>query len=347
MAEVEGLERLASWPRPVDLEPGGARQAAIAKAAQDLVDSNGRQVLDMITLAFGREALAAYERLKASITDADPTFGGEPNDLETRIAACASVAAMLRSKTLAGIAGGGVLSAHWQGLPSPVAELPELAHAALVTASEEARRRLDPSGSVDRVKGFADLAVPADGNPATNQQLHDAIAATATANEQIVTALKGVSMAITVRLAAADEELDVLWWAFSAVSEIASRPWTELEAQDAAVFAGVELSRHVRFRIEIPSTVALFQRVLGRHASDDVELASSLARTWQHLGDVKTPDGHQLLPVLSALSEIRALQGAPAWQQSVTRWGIDAAKASSALDLAHQVVREQLIARWM
>jgi hypothetical protein len=50
MAEIEGLERLPSWLRPVELEPAGPRQAVIIRAAQELVDSDARQVLDMVTL---------------------------------------------------------------------------------------------------------------------------------------------------------------------------------------------------------------------------------------------------------------------------------------------------------
>ena len=69
---------------------------------------------------------------------------------------------------------------------------------------------------------------------------------------------------MTTRLAAADEELDLLWWAFSDYSELANTRWADLAPATAAVLCGIELGNKLVFEIELPSTEALLARLLGR-----------------------------------------------------------------------------------
>ena len=122
-------KQLPTWLRAVELEPGGVRLEAIESSAIHLGKTvSGRDVLDMTLLAHSRSHDKAFDCLSDSIREHDPTFGCRADDLETAIAACAAVSAvLLKDSKSASVAAQGVLSAKWLGLSPAVDELPELA----------------------------------------------------------------------------------------------------------------------------------------------------------------------------------------------------------------------------
>ena len=121
--------QLPKWLRAVEIQSAGPRLAAIESSANNLAQTlSGRGVLDMTLLAHGRSHGDAFDQLSESLQEDDPTFGCLADDLETRIAASATVCALLAERsTSASIAAQGVLSAQWLRLSPAVAELPALA----------------------------------------------------------------------------------------------------------------------------------------------------------------------------------------------------------------------------
>ena len=166
MADDYLKKQLPTWLRAVELKPGGKRLAAIKSSAIHLGRTlSGRDVLDMTLLAHSRSHGNAFEHLSDSVRGHDPTFGCQPDDLESAIAASAAVSALLlKESKSASVAAQAVLSAQWVGLSTAVAELPKLALDASQRRSEELRRRsalpspvnqnaFNPSSSVCWVPG--------------------------------------------------------------------------------------------------------------------------------------------------------------------------------------------------
>src|SRR4051794_529217 len=108
MPDSSSIQRLPGWLRPVELEDPGPRQEAIASAARTVAESSGAQnILDLVVLAYGRPS-AASQPLADAIRELDPTFGGQPDDLETHIAAAATVAVLIDDPSTCAVAGAAV-----------------------------------------------------------------------------------------------------------------------------------------------------------------------------------------------------------------------------------------------
>ena len=338
MADEYLTRQLPKWLRAVELEPGGERLAAIESAANDLAgELSGRDILDMTLLAHGRPNKDAFDRLSDTVQEHDSTFGCRPDDLETKIAAGATLSALLTQDSMsASVAAQGILSAKWLGLSPAVVELPELAHATSHRRSEalRGRRTLLPSPGeeafFDEVPNFDTKGNET--NPVTQQEVRPLRAAAKEAAE-----------ALQTRLDAADEELDLLWWAFSGYSELAKTAWASVAPETAAVLCGIEFGKKLMFEIELPSTDALLARLLGDDLEEPVSLASAVEGCAPFVHSIELPDGHSLLPILSSISEHRALDGKPSWSGSVDRWNIDPTHSAGKLAFARQSVRESAL----
>ncbi len=345
MPEDSSSEQLSRWLREVQLEPGGARQAAIEEASTLLAKSlAGGDVLDMVLLAHGHERGTAFGQLSNAIRGSDETFGGRPDDLDSKIAACATVAAVLAGNSKsASIASQGVRSAQWLGLAPAVSDLPDLGHSSAARRSEALRGRRTkwPAIGDDEFKGVPKFdAEGQEGQPATQQDLRKLRDASAGATRALRMGQQSLLRALSARLAAADEELDLLWWAFTGYSELAHKPWAEVMPEAAPVLCGIEFAQKLRFELEIPSTEALLARMLGGGSDDTIELATSVESAGRLVASTALPDGHPLLPVLSSISEFRALDGDESWKGSVGRWEIVPTHNTTRLALALQCARE-------
>ena len=148
---------------------------------------------------------------------------------------------------------------------------------------------------------------------------------------------------LAARLDTADEELELLWWAFSGYSELAKNRWADLAPEAAALLCGLEFGSKLAFEIELPSTGALLARLLGPNIKEPVALATAVEAAATFLGEMELPAGHPLLPILSSLSEHRVLHGKPSWKGSVERWNIDPGHSTEQLAFAYQATRERAL----
>ena len=338
--------QLPRWLRAVEIEAGGPRLEAIESSAIRLMQTlSGRDVLDMTLLAHGRPFGDAFDLLGESLREDDPTFGCLADDLETRIAASATVAAVLGAEsTFASTAAQGILSAQWLRLPPAVDELPILAVRTSQRRSERFRDRAElPPGPekkdfFERVPEF-----DAEEDPATHQELRPLRTAVKELATELQEHQQSYAHVLAARLDAADEELEMLWWAFSNYSELAKRTWRELEHPEAALLCGIELGNKLKFEIELPSTEALLAKLLDPGTKEPVALVNAVEAAASFLDSVELPDGHPLLPVMSCLTEYRALQGGASWRGSVRRWNIDVEHSTEKLAFARQAVRERVL----
>ena len=339
--------QLPKWLRAVELKPAGDRLAAIESSAIHLGGTlRGRDVLDMTLLAHGQSCGNAFDHLNNAVQTHDPTFGCRADDLESTVAAGAVVSALLaRESKSASAASQGILSANWLGLSSPVTELPELALATSRRRSEALRRRR--ALPRQKKKAFFDKEPTFDGteNPLTQREGQLLQAATKAVADVLQTSQHSFAHEITTRLAAADEELDLLWWAFSDYSELANTRWADLAPETAAVLCGIELGNKLVFEIELPSTEPLLARLLGRNLEEPVVLAKAVEGSASLVDSMVPTGGHPLLPILSSISEYRVLNGNPSWSGSVTRWNIDPDHSAGKLAFALQSVRERALIR--
>ena len=337
--------QLPKWLRAVELEPAGDRLAAIESSAIHLGGTlRGRDVLDMTLLAHGQSCGNAFDHLNNAVQTHDPTFGCRADDLESTVAAGAVVSALLAQESKsASAAAQGILSANWLGLSPSVTELPELALATSRRRSEALRsRRALPR---QKKKAFFDKGPQFDGteNPLTQREGQLLQAATKEVADVLQRSQNSFAHVMTTRLAAADEELDLLWWAFSDYSELANTRWADLAPETAAVLCGIELGNKLVFEIELPSTEALLARLLGRTLEEPVVLAKAVEGSASLVDSMVPTDGHPLLPILSSISEHRVLNGNPSWSGSVARWNIDPDHSAGKLAFALQSVRERAL----
>ena len=345
MANDYLTKQLPTWMRVVELERGGERLEAIESSAIHLGETvSGRDVLDMTLLAHGRPYGDAFDRLRDSVRKHDPTFGCQADDLETAIAACAAVSALLaRNSKSSSVAAQGVLSAKWLRLDPAVNELPELALATSRNRSEVLRRRraLPRPANKDFFKGFSnEISQDDPDDSVTNSQVQTLGTASKDMAEELQSTQRSLTDVLAARLDATDEEVQILWWAYSNYSELGKERWADLVPGTAALLSGIELGTKLVFEIELPSTEALLARLLGPNSKEPISLVTAVEAAASFLGSMELPAGHPLLPILSSVSEHRTLGGDPSWKGSVGRWEIDPAHSAEELDLACQAVRE-------
>lgn len=345
MANDYLTKQLPTWMRAVELQTDGERLAAIESSAIHLGKKlSGRDVLDMTLLAHRRSHGNAFDLLSDSVREHDPSFGCRADDLETAIAACAAVSAVLaKDSKSASVAAQGVLSAKWLGLHSAVAELPALARATSRRRSEVLRKRraLPKPVKIGFFKDFSNEISDLDPDePATNYGVQILGKSTENMASKLQSNQRSFADVLVARLDAADEELEILWWAYSDYSELGKKKWTELTSEAAALLCGIELGKKLEFEIDLPSTEALLARLLGPNFNESVSLATAIEASASFLSSMELPSGHPLLPILSSMSEHRALSGDPSWKGSVSRWKIDPDHSAEKLALACQAVRE-------
>jgi len=185
-----------------------------------------------------------------------------------------------------------------------------------------------------------------DGNPVLQSQGQAIVRALGQTVEQIDGTFTTLNKRVEARLAASDEELDLLWWAFSGHSELMNKPYSKFSSDGSLVLAiAFELAGQVTFPVQPEATRALLDRLLGTKATHSITLAAAVNAAKALQLTLPVFNKQRLLPVLSSLQEAEELDWKAAWKESVGRWSIDADLASSCLDLAEQVVRELLLTR--
>lgn len=351
MTDVE--ERLAGWIRGISLEPGATRQEAIGKAATTLSKTvRGRAILDLILLAHREPSSGASATVAEAIHQQDETWAVRPGDLETALTAAVGAAIAMdgapESSVPFALAIG--MAAH-MNLTPVVTELPALARASLVSSSERLRERAGLTYVAPGIKAaFANVAEFGGEEPASLDDLGAVVKAATSAASRATSPTERLVPILQRRLAAAEEEINLLWWIIGGYSEIANRPFDAVPNHALACVTGIELVSLLQLHCPLPSNRAILSRILQDRAQETSTIADAVPATLDEVGEEWLPetDGHALLSVISAAREFVNLKRAPVWKEAVaSRWGVDAMASVANQDLADRICTELLFLAWV
>jgi GTPase-associated system helical domain len=350
-------ERFPAWFENVELEPASFRLSALREASETLAERlPARHAIDLVTYAMGRRSVQAFQVVVTAVSAHDRSFAPAADDLEPRLVAAAAVARVLeRAGEDAAAAAGAVLSGEFAGLSSPLAELPALARAAIAERFRRARTRI-PAPSLDvlgRIEGETAVGTEYMPPEAAIRRLREESVALA---RELQSAITTLGQRFDARLDAADEELDILWWAFSAPPAMVERGrWDEPSESAAASLlrAGLELAARHRRGGEVPSAREILRRVLGPLANDEFAISDVVEGTAAVSLDPVEPNA--LLPILTSAGEYLAFReaelisfgGERSWIDSCLRYGVDPSLRHQGEEIAAQTLRELLLARAM
>ena len=317
--------QLAAWLAAASTgDPARLTAIATGTAALASASLTTTETLDLVLLAHGTPQPEAAARLAAAITEHDPTFDGQPGNLQTQIAAGWTLSQTLTLDTLPAITAAlAISSAQFCGLRSAAGELPVLAGAALERLQQLARRRAAlPKGRAQKEVVSDEIAAAGAIGGAQLRVTADALTATINAVQRSHNAMVD---AVQIRLVAADEESDLLWWTISERHEADGQRWPELGAA-APLLAGRDIAQLTVFPTPPPSAPKLLARVLAgvephtiAHAVAALPAGAEGAR--QH--------AHPLLPIANAGHGLASAAG----------------QAYPAAELAEQALIEALIER--
>jgi len=340
------------WLRSVTVDTESSRVVAIDSAAQSVAhEVSGYDVLQLVESTYLGSENASQAALLEAVRAEDPTFAPSADDLEARLTSAVALYHILgQHQELSAAACHAILSAEWQGWTAPVPELELLATTTLGARSEASRKRPEEVSSVSAAAALKKRpALPADGTAMSaehGQGLIDFVVASVNAATRSADA---ATRQLTQQLRASDEELNLLWWAFSGYNAILERQVPGMSnAGQAAIAVGLEFAALLKFDEEPLSTKAILEGLLARKTNKHITLKAAVEATPPSVTGL--PSGHspqQLLPVLSSLREASAFGHKPAWVDSALRYGIDTTGEHGAVSLAEQVVRECLIVRAM
>jgi hypothetical protein len=338
-------ERFPRWVESVELLPASARYTALHQAAEGIGATLERSTaVDLVAYAVGRGEMATFEAVCAAVAVNDPSFNASASDLEPHLVASAALARSLENDDLtAAVVAGGVLSAEFSGLFSPIPELPALARATQDRRFARLRERV----AVPRLElesMFRDLSNFAVDGWRAAEAVDQLAGATRTLAEQLEQIIAALAQRFELRMDAADEELDVLWWTFAAHGASQGAGWTDAYTPDVLLRAGLGLADRHRFEAEIPTAREILRRVLGPRADEDYVLADVVAAAAGRVALDSAPPG-PLFPILSSNAASVALQGGPEWVAAAGRLGVDPLLNRRGDEIAAQTLRELLLAR--
>jgi hypothetical protein len=335
------VERFPGWVESVELLPASARFAALRQAAEGIGGTlEPAAALDLVTYAVGRDGGFIFEALCAAVSVYDPTFSAAPSDLEPHLVASAAVARALENDNLAAsIVATAILSAEFAGLHAPVAELPQLARAAQARRFETLRERA-PLPRIEFETLFKDMPSFVTDGWRASEAVDRLAGATKALAEQLDGILGGLAERFEARSDAADEELDVLWWAFGAqaASAVVNDP------ADGLLQAGRELADRHRSKAEIPTSSEILRRVLGPRGEQECVLADAVAAAGGLVELDETVPG-PLFPILTSNTAWLALAGEADWVAAAARLGVDPTIRRPGYAIAAQTMRELLLVR--
>ncbi len=339
------VDRFPGWVESVELLPASPRFDALRQAAETIggtLDADG--ALELVAYAVGRGSTATFQAVCLAVAANDPDFTASSSDLEPRLVASAAIARALENDDLtASVAAAAVLSAEFAGLFSPVGELPELARAAQARLFRGLREpvsmpRLDLEGPLRNLPSFA-----AEGwSPA--QALDGLVGASRAIAQRVEAVLAAMTDRFETRLDAADEELEVLWWAFSARGTRAAEDWREPSSVNELLQVGLELADRHRTSVEIPSSLEILRRVLGPRG-EEYHVLSDVVAAAAGTVELDSAQPGPLFTILTSMMTCVTLQDETDWIAAATRLGVDPAMTRRGDEIAAQTVRELLLGR--
>jgi len=254
--------QLAAWLAVASAgDPARLTAIATGTAALSSATATTTEILDMALLAHGVPQPEAATRLAAAISEHDPSFDGQAGNLQTQIAAGWTLKQILALDTItATTAALAVSSASFCGLQSAATELPGHAGAALERLQLLARRRHPlPKGRAQKNVVTDEVAAEGAIDGAKLRATADALTAAINTVQRSHSAMVD---AVQTRLAAADEETDMLWWTISERHEGDGQDWAQLGAA-APLLAGREIAALTTFATPPPAAPKLLARVLA------------------------------------------------------------------------------------
>jgi hypothetical protein len=337
-------QQFPRWVETIELQPTSSRRFGALRAAVESVGSTlePRAAFVLAEYAVGVFSRDAFDTVLWAVAEHDASFAPAAADLEPRLVASAVLArALERLDGTAAVASGAILSAEFAGLDFPVADLPALARAAVSERFESLRRR-PPTPQLHAVG--SEPVYPGAGSA-------DALARRVSQLEQ----------SFATRIDAANEEIDILWWAFGQQEPVETAiGWGDYGSVDKILKIGRELADRHRFNSEIPSAREIVKRVIGRLADDEFTLADVVPGA---AAEVAVPGlvGEPLLPILTCAAAIGpdapersldfsleasfSLDPVRDWTETAREHGVDPYLRRRGDEIATQTLRELLIAR--
>jgi hypothetical protein len=324
-------QQFPRWVETIELTPTSSRRFDALRAAVDAVGAKiqPRRTFVLAEYAVGVFSREAFDLVVAAVAAHDPSFAPAPTDLEPALVAAAILARTLeRHDDAAAVAAGAILSAEFAALEFAVAELPELARAAVGERYRSLRSRLPP---------LPLRTVETDASAA------DAIARWLVALED----------SVDTRLEAANEEIDILWWAFAAQDSGDPLGWHDSATSEKLLRTGREMADRHRFHGEIPSAREIAKRVIGALAGEEHALADVVP---PGASQVQVPGlvGEPLLPILTCAAACDsgvqeqsdfALEPWRDWTETAREHGVDPSLRRRGDEIVAQTLRELLLAR--
>ena len=337
--------RFPRWMAAIELEPTTSRRLGALRAAAESVGSglDPHAAFALVEYAVGLSHGDAFDTVATAVAANDGSFTAAASDLEPRLVASAALArALERLDDSAAIVAGALLSAQFAGLSSPVEELPALARAALAGRFQKLRSRVPPP----RLE-------PVPSEPRADEPTRSAQASPDALVESLTRRIAALEQHFGRRIDAANEELDLLWWAQGEQPSDERLRWGGRDSFAAVLRTGRELADRHRFRAEIPSALELARRVLGALAEEELALADVVPAGAEHVA-VHGLAGEPLLPVLTCAAAYRAAGEEPAdfsfevgddWVADARSHGVDPSMTRRGDEIATQTLRELLLAR--
>jgi hypothetical protein len=334
-------EQFGRWFERVELEPDEHRISSLRVAVDQVGEQiQPRTVLDLVAYACGAGSPSAFVVIQAALAEVDG-FAAGAEDLEPRLVSAAALAGLLERGGAPGAAAAeGLLSAEFAGLDPAVEELPQLARHFLAHHFRELHHR-PPLRAAAWEGPFARSArflreqrsIGADGLV-----------------EEVAGALEALER-FEARLDAAEEELDILWWALGAVDAEGRPRAFGGSSSELLLRTGVELADYHRFDVELPPLREIVRRVLGPLAAE-IHTVADLVVAAAELVELPPCEHEALLPILaSAGTYLAAKQSGQAdvedsrWLESFRRYGAKPSSGRRGEEIALQVVREILLTR--
>ena len=360
------LNKTLEFLRIADTQPSDEKVQKRAESAQDLVAplrGNRSLLLDFVqgiiagftSTPFMQESQAVVLLIK-TIKD----HGTLPHDLKENA---------VELRAIAAIAVGELLTRHPEGVPTDEAVLAALAFTAalslrpaaaekhikwmldtLLDASDDILQKVAQSRRKRGTSALEQLATITAGTPSTDLW------------EVVVPAVNSALREATAQAAIDREEIETLWWMFSAYSEVERRPLANLEPAAAAFCSGIELAQRALLPPSL-SASAMVKRAVesGRDAATLAPI--SLQEAVRHWSDtmlntlspvtgsvadaVSSYPG--LLPISWACRRLRecktGAQGLGKELKAAT--GIASSLSCPSADWGTQVFRERILQRFL
>ena len=375
----------ADWYRIAAIEPQPETLKKRWEAIQGITYTlDTAEVLEVVRLFYGSAGADPrfVERYRDAFKASDVTFPMRDNDVELRVLAGATMAALLQGRggPVADVAALATVTADCHGL-RPGDRIADIAR--------EARSHLAARSAALRVpRQVRSVAVPALDLDAVLEPLQTALQARqtrdpafegvmespsppargkpASSSEVIVKAIQTVATAVLeVAAAAAEvaeeqrhglrvlrEETNILWWLFAEHSRDLEQHMTALPLPAACLVAGKELADLIEVSPGPVAAIGVLDRMLRaverelRPATTIQDAVNAAPRPWRTrwTASLEVERLEDLCPVLCAVRRSLDTSGTDDWAPPVHKvTGVNVLANIAPLDLAFQVYEEQLL----